>query len=512
MTTRSTTHPSQGATVRTVLLLACLLWTAFWFQHAWHYWEDDAYIHLEYARSLFEGRGFMFNGLVSNGDTSPVWVLLLVGSHFLVPDWLMAGKALTVLSTVLALWAAWAFVGRLSRDAQTDVGATQGVMLGLFVLSPYFCYWAFAGMEAVGAAGLLMAVSMLLVPERPRAATFFTAAFLMGLGPLVRPEMILLVAAGGPFLLRQWWLLTRDKGGAQKALWFLAAAVLLALPLALWSVYALQAFGYIMPNTNAAKRAMPGQSVPTRLLSVYALGFPGVLAALGLLAVLWVLTPLRAAAKGLGAAGGWARRFASSFPMVSWPLLLWAGITLLFYIVNHTYVQTRYVTVMAPGLLFVLLLSLRQLARPWAYQATVALTAAMGLAASALMAYPHVRNKAQGDLLVNEFAAYVRQNVPANAGIAVYSIGQLGFLLKNPLIDIGGITRPEATHFMFYEPEGMLPWAKKEGALYYISGDQPEPGATLVHEVMIPNVGWYPKLSEYDIARPTKLWKLAGTP
>lgn len=507
---------TQGTVTRRlptfVPLLLVAAWLVFWFNHAWHYWEDDAYIHLEYARSVFEGRGFMFNGLVSNGDTSPVWVLLLAGSHFLVPDWLMAGKVLTVVSTLLALWAAWAFVGRMSRETQADVRTTQGVMLGLFVLSPYFCYWAFAGMEAVGAAGLLMAVSMLLVPERPRAATFFTAAFLMGLGPLVRPEMILLVAAGGPFLLRQWWLLTREAPTSRKALWFAVAAVLLALPLALWSAYALQAFGYVMPNTNAAKRAMPGQSVPARLVSVYALGFPGVLATLGLLVVLWVLTPLRSVATGLGAAGGWARRFAGSFPMVSWPLLLWAGVTVLFYIVNHTYVQTRYVTVMAPGLLFVLLLSLRQLARPWAYQATVALTAALGLAVSALMAYPHVRNKAQGDLLVNEFAAYVRQNVPANAGIAVYSIGQLGFLLKNPLIDIGGITRPEATHFMFYEPEGMLPWAKKEGALYYISGDQPEPSATLVTEVMLPSVGWFPHLGEYDVARPMKLWKLAGTP
>ena len=49
-----------------------------WFMHARGYWEDDAWIHLEFARSLSRGHGFEFNGQVVYGDTSPLWVWLLL--------------------------------------------------------------------------------------------------------------------------------------------------------------------------------------------------------------------------------------------------------------------------------------------------------------------------------------------------------------------------------------------------------------------------------------------------
>ena len=61
-----------------VLLAIVALWCIYWFVHAWNYWEDDAYIHLEFARSVAAGQGFAFNGHVVAGDTAPLWVLLLV--------------------------------------------------------------------------------------------------------------------------------------------------------------------------------------------------------------------------------------------------------------------------------------------------------------------------------------------------------------------------------------------------------------------------------------------------
>src|SRR6266702_4893621 len=78
-----------------VLLAIAVLWCIYWFVHAWHYWEDDAFIHLEFARSVAAGRGFAFNGRVVAGDTAPLWVLLLAGAHTRIAEWLSAGKVLT---------------------------------------------------------------------------------------------------------------------------------------------------------------------------------------------------------------------------------------------------------------------------------------------------------------------------------------------------------------------------------------------------------------------------------
>ena len=35
-----------------IILAAAAAWCFYWFLHAWPYWEDDAWIHLEFARSL----------------------------------------------------------------------------------------------------------------------------------------------------------------------------------------------------------------------------------------------------------------------------------------------------------------------------------------------------------------------------------------------------------------------------------------------------------------------------
>ena len=63
---------AQARIASALLLALTLLWCLYWFVHSWHYWEDDAFIHLEFARSLAAGRGFAFNGRVVAGDTAPL--------------------------------------------------------------------------------------------------------------------------------------------------------------------------------------------------------------------------------------------------------------------------------------------------------------------------------------------------------------------------------------------------------------------------------------------------------
>ena len=478
------------------LLVVSMVWCTYWFFHAMPYWEDDSYIHLEYARSVFQGKGFMFNGMLSNGDTSPVWVLLLAASHVVSPDWVTSGKVLAVLGTLAALGMTYLYSRRVAQDLGLDAALMPAVMVALLVVNPYFCYWAFSGMEAVAAAGLTMLIAMLVVPKRASAWSFFGAAAAIGIAPLVRPEMVLLSAIAGLFLLRQWHELTVDKAASVRIFYFVAAALLLGLPLMGWAMYALDAFGYVLPNTNAAKRAAPDVSVLLRLLQVYGLGFPGVLMALVLLP--FVLKPLlRKEQKG------------KIFPVVTWPILLWFAVTTVFYIVNHTHVQTRYVVVAAPAVMFALLLVLwRSLGSRLAYMLAGSL-AIFAVLVSVLLVHPFIRNKGLHDQGVAQLASFISRELPADAGVAVYSIGQLGFMVTNPIIDVGGITRPEAS-LLLYEPQAvMTAWAKRNGARYYIMGDKPEPQAELVIELPVPEVGWSMNPSFYDKQTVLRLWKLS---
>ena len=151
------TPPRFHQSVAIKLLLAAPgLWCLYWFVHAWPYWEDDAYIHLEFARSLAAGQGFAFNGRIVAGDTAPLWVFLLAGLHTLIPDWLVAGKVLTVLGAGLGLSGFYAFARSLvwSRTQPPGAAIFPAAMVLLIVVNPYFCYWAFSGMEPVAAAGL----------------------------------------------------------------------------------------------------------------------------------------------------------------------------------------------------------------------------------------------------------------------------------------------------------------------------------------------------------------------
>ncbi len=492
----------SGALPPVLLLVASLLWVGYWFLHAQHYWEDDSYIHLEYARNFFEGRGFMFNGLVSNGDTSPVWVLLLAASHLLIPDWMTAGKSLTVVTTAFALGMSFAFGKRLAHATGDSSSVLPALMVALFVFNPYFCYWAFSGMEAVFAAGYLMLLAMLLVPTRPVFRTLFGAALLLGLAPLLRPEMILLVVVASPFMLWQWAQLTQGMPSSRKLAIFALAAVLLILPLLAWSAYAMHAFGYVLPNTNAAKRAAPDSSVAMRLLSVYGMGFPGVLISLLIVPImLWAQRSARPMPSV-------TTRIKAVFPVLTWPLLIWACITTVFYVINHTYVQTRYIMVAAPALTAVLFLAIRHTAPKRLFQGVVGMSLAWGILSSALLTHPFIRNKAEGDQHVAELAAYINEKLQPDQRIAVYSIGQLGYQTRNPLIDVGGITRPEASKYLWDKPEVMIRWARSQGADYYIMGDQPEPDATLVHEIQTPQIGWSLSPSFYRQVTYLRLWKL----
>jgi len=179
----------------------------------------------------------------------------------------------------------------------------------------------------------------------------------------------------------------------------------------------------------------------------------------------------------------------------------------LFYIANHTYVQTRYILVTAPGLtIVILLLALRasQLAGRIVY--VVALAA--GLATSLIVTRPFIRNKAVNCEASRQLALFMRDHLPPDAPVATYGIGQIAFESQHPIIDTGGITRPGAIPYLNDPPQAMLRWAQSEGAQYQIWDKPPEPGAFSVFTVEVPFIGWTWHTERYATWSQSAIWKL----
>jgi len=507
-----------------LLLILALLWCVYWFVHAWHYWEDDAYIHLEFARSFASGHGFAFNGRVVAGDSAPLWVFLLAAMHLLIPDWLLAGKLLTVLGTVLAFSGTYTFARRLAASILPSGAAATvfpAALVLLLAVNPYFCYWAFSGMESVAASGLACFAVLATTRSQPTLKSFLTASLLIGLAPLLRPEMFFLSALLILPLVGQWNHLSGKPASLSKLAAFASALFLVAAPLTLWSMYSLHAFGHILPNTNAAKRAALTDSVPRHLLTIYSAGFPLILCGLAA-GLLYLLLRPSAVRRSLYTA------FASAFqsptkpisetspqtrtlPLAGWIFILWPLIATLFYIADHTYVQTRYILLTAPGITIVILLlalSLSQRAGRVLYIAALA----AALAVSLVYARPFIRNKAIDCLVTQDLALYIRDRLPPDAPVATYTIGQIAFVSLHPLLDTGGITRPDALPYFNSPPQAMLHWVRSQGVQYYMIGLQPEPGAVLVYTNDVRFAAWTVHAARYSTTTPVNLWKLPPSP
>jgi hypothetical protein len=507
-----------------LLLAASLLWCAYWFLSTRGFWEDDAWIHLEFARSIAQGHGFAFNGRTVAGDTAPLWVLLLAATHALIRHWMAAGKLLTAIGAVFGLSGVFAFARRMARHLLTGP-ATQifpAAMVLLVVVNPYTCYWIFSGMEPVAAAGVACWAVLAATRTQPTAVSFLTGCLLAGIGPLLRPEMFFLAVLLALPLYGQW-----RRIGAQPAIKLLCAAVGLALltcPLLAWSCYAVHAFGHLLPNTNAAKRAGPDESVLRRLITIYAAGLPVILggAVAGLLHLALypsiaanslrnavpsaLITPVRQS-EGTHTEG--AR--SPALPLDGWIFILWSVVCTMFYLANHTYVQTRYIFITAPGLSIVILglaISLWPRSGRWIYVAAIAAGAGVSLA----IVVPFLRNKSENCDAMRQMARFIHDRLPPNAPVAVYAIGQIAFESDHAIIDTGGITRPEAIPYLYAPVGSMVQWAKSEGAQYYIDGKPPLPDSVRVFTVQTPLIGWTFHISQYAENFPVSVWRLPARP
>jgi arabinofuranosyltransferase len=218
-------------------------------QRAWvlRFASDDGYITLRVARQLLDGNGPVYNvGERVEASTSTLWVYVLAVGDLLLPLRLprvaiFLGLLLSAGGVVFALLAA----RRLLHRSGAGALLVPAGLLVLVAVKPVWIYTT-SGLEGGLITGWLGISLWILVRWTDGGRLPAWAAVVLGLGPLVRPDVGLYTAL---FLLV---LVVDGRGRWREVAGTLAWA--LALPVA-YQVFRMGYYGQLVPNPAVAKEA-----------------------------------------------------------------------------------------------------------------------------------------------------------------------------------------------------------------------------------------------------------------
>jgi arabinofuranosyltransferase len=252
---------------------------------AWSYrWvQEDAFINFRVIGNLLAGHGPVFNvGERVEVYSDPLWVFLLAVMHEVLPflslEWLsvLLGLGGTASGVVVGGRA----MQRLgSRDHDGVI-----VPIGLLLFSVVAGVWEFAtsGLEMGMVFGWIGLSFWLLVRIEQRRRSAVMSAFVMGLGPLIRPELLLMSAV---FLVGLAWVVASPGWQGANTIrrrWVLPFVAAVALP-ALYELWRMAYFAMFVSNSELAKSG-GGSDLPQGLayfwnfVSTYMLWIPLLLA------------------------------------------------------------------------------------------------------------------------------------------------------------------------------------------------------------------------------------------
>lgn len=275
--------------------------------------DDDAFIDLRVVRNVLDGAGPVYNaGERVEASTSPLWIAVLVvfGRLGLPLERAAAYGGIALAVAGLAAAQRGARATRASGDA--DPGATS-LPLGALVFAVVPVAWDYAssglemGLAFAWLGASYAALARVSAEDAPRRARVAATAMLVGLGPLVRPELALYAAAMLGALVYAVVLRARAEGTTRRAtvrgvVGVLAAAA--AAPLA-YEIFRMGYYAALVPNTALAKEAFAfnvrqGVCYAKNFFGLYVLGVP--LAALAWFFAHKIAELERAGARALAAA------------------------------------------------------------------------------------------------------------------------------------------------------------------------------------------------------------------
>jgi arabinofuranosyltransferase len=214
-----------------------------------HRWiTDDGFIYLRVVQQIRAGNGPVFNdGVRVEAFTGPLWVAFLTAADVLTPirlEWISVGLGLAAAG--FGLWMAIAGSRRLARTNAADAFLLP---FGVLVFVAILPSWVFgtSGLETgLSFAWLGLSFWLLVDWAQSRRRLPLVRAFLLGLGWLVRPELVLFSAAFLIIVLAEQW---REDGWRDRG--YLALAMI-ALPL-VYQVFRMGFYGSLVTNTAIAK-------------------------------------------------------------------------------------------------------------------------------------------------------------------------------------------------------------------------------------------------------------------
>lgn len=394
---------------------------------------DDAYIAFRYVRNAALGHGLVYNvGERVLGASSPLYLLVLLPAALLGLDLATVGVAMGIICDILtATLLAW-LGQRLGR------GIGGGLAGMLFALAPEAVIPGLSGMETPLYTFLVVSGVAALCAGR-----YGLAAALAGLATIVRPEGILFGAA---VLLGILWLQRQLRG----------RDLLAALgPLIAWVSFGQVYYGNPIPHSVLAKAAVyPPHADPFHnslvLLRYLASSIEW---SSGDPALTWHIFPLGILVL-VGAV--WAIRRVPATAV----LFVWASVLFAAFAAVNRYLFPWYMAPLFPVAVLALVAGIDWLRRrlvelfkewhllqqvgtiAWAMVATVTLWPAAADTVGTAEGTRAALNRRE--LVYYEVGDWLRSVTGGDLGVATVDIGALGYAYAGPIIDLAGLTDPDA--------------------------------------------------------------------
>ncbi|MFQ5411619.1 MAG: hypothetical protein ACE5EC_04955 [Phycisphaerae bacterium] len=423
---------------------------------------DDAFIHLQFARNLFEQGEMAFNpGVPSSGSTAPAFPLLIAACYAIVHNWYAAAHLLCGLCSLGTGWGVYLLLRSWTHRA--DIARWAGILT--VVTSPTIIQ-AYAGMEAP-VYSLILLLGLWGYGLGSRASRWAGSA-VFGLLIGFRPEFVLLL----PLIVLERLIATRRSGDRA----WIRTAVKEVVPIgAVWLVF-LAAYGlyhwhqdgHWVPTTFGAKALasfdakpqwMDGLPAAIRrgdwLQALFAVGgWPFInifligvgLGTLCLPIAFGMYRTLEALWRDDGkAAAGWrlAILILIGYPflraIVDPPALIW-------------FQNQRYFAHLTPLFILIALGAFQHtgaiVLKPWWNWRGIPLaiqrrrTIGWALGGSLLMGTMAVLSVGNIHDMQVQMAHWLRERTPEDRLIATNDIGAIGFITRRPVLDTVGLVEP----------------------------------------------------------------------